>query len=121
MNRCSMKLSTLVLSVGILLLTGCNTIKSIYHWGNYSETLYQYTKTPTNESRAAHKAELNNIISKAQSDSKKVPPGIHFELAMLEANGGDQQIARVHFATERELFPESAKTVALALKEMEAK
>ncbi len=100
-------------------LSGCAS-KTLYHWGNYSDTLYASIKEPTAESRAKHKAELSNIIAKAEQKKKKVPPGIYFELATLEANDGNKEKAKEYFSKEISLFPESKKYVELALKEMES-
>jgi hypothetical protein len=100
--------------------TGCaNT--GIYHWGNYSDTLYSYTKEPSDASKAKHKTELMHIIEQAQQKKKMVPPGVNFELAMLVADEGRLDEARAYFNQEKELFPESKQYVALALSELEAK
>jgi hypothetical protein len=108
----------LLISVLILFITGCaNT--TIYHWGDYSDTLYSYTKEPTNESKLEHKAELISIINLAKSKKKMIPPGINFELAMLLVKKGDNDGASRYFNQEKLLFPESEKYVDLALKEME--
>ena len=115
-----MKIKHLILSSFIIFVTGCaNT--TIYHWCDYSDTLYSYTKEPTNASKSEHKAELINIISQAKKKKKMIPPGINFELAMLLAAEGDTDGAVEYFNQEKTLFPESEKYVALALKEMEAK
>ena len=88
--------------------------------GGYSNSLYTYTKEPSVESRASHKAELMEIIGEAASKKKGVPPGIHFELAMIEAEDGNRGSAMTHFAEETRLFPEAEKYVSLALKELGA-
>jgi hypothetical protein len=113
-----MKINHIIISALILFITGCaNT--SIYHWGDYSDTLYSYTKEPTSESKLEHKAELIKIINLAKSKKKMIPPGINFELAMLLVTEGDNDGAIKYFNQEKILFPESEKYVALALKEME--
>jgi hypothetical protein len=115
-----MNIKQLLISALILFITGCaNT--TIYHWGDYSGTLYSYTKEPTNESKLEHKAELIKIINLAKSKNKKIPPGINFELAMLLVTEGDNEGAVEYLNQEQSLFPESEKYVALALKEMEVK
>lgn len=115
-----MNINYIIISVLILFMTGCaNT--TIYHWGDYSDTLYSYTKEPTNQSKSEHKAELIKIINEAKSKKKIVPPGINFELAMLFVTECDNDQAVEYFNQERLLFPESEKYVAFALKEVEAK
>ena len=110
----------IILSLFFLMLSGCAT-KTMYHWGDYSSTLYALKKEPTTESRNKHKIELIEIISEANEKNKKIPPGIYFELAMMEAEDGNEIVARKHFSLELELFPESEKYVELALLEMGAK
>lgn len=113
-----MNMIQLVIIFLIFSITGCaNT--TIYHWGNYSDTLYSYTKEPSDKSKSKHKTELIKIIDQAKNKKMMIPPGINFELAMLLAGEGDKDGAVEHFHQEKLLFPESEKYVALALKEME--
>jgi len=115
-----MKINYLIICTLFLFISGCaNT--SIYHWGDYSDTLYSYTKEPSNESKLKHKDELIKIINQAKSKNKMIPPGINFELAMLLAVEGDKDGAAEYFNQEKLLFPESETYVALALKKMEGK
>lgn len=99
-------------------VTGC-AAPSIYYWGDYSDTLYQYTKEPSEQTLAAHRAELMDIIETAEKKRKKVPPGIYFELGMIEAKSGNHRMATEYLLKEQSLFPESETYVALALKEIE--
>lgn len=113
-------MNKLLISLTILIsLVGCKS-KEMYHWGNYSHSLYNYTNEPSPESRIQHKAELEKIIALAAKKKKPVPPSIHFELAMLEAEDGNKQQAIALLEQEKSLFPESHKTIELMLKEIEA-
>jgi len=116
-----MKLVEIFLISMLVFLWGCGSANTMYHWGGYSDSLYTYSKEPSAESRASHKAELVEIIDEAKSKKKGVPPGIHFELAMIEAEDGNRSSAIALFAEESRLFPEAEKYVGLALKELEAK
>jgi len=113
-----MKITYLIIIALMTLTTGCAN-KTTYHWGKYSDTLYAFTKEPTNASKSEHIAELTHIIEYAETKKKLVPPGINFELAMLLAEDGNKKGAKKYFNKEKMLFPESEKYVALALKEME--
>ena len=95
--------------VGAMLgLAGCNTVSPAgYYWGDYSDTLYAYTKAPSSETLAAHTAELEDIIQESQERNLKVPPGIHAELGYIMANRGDSQQAVAHYQAEMQLYPES--------------
>ncbi|TLU64610.1 DUF4810 domain-containing protein [Thalassotalea litorea] len=108
----------IAISLAMLTVAGC-AAPTIYYWGDYSDTLYQYTKEPTQETLAAHRNELMEIIDVAEKKRKKVPPGIYFELGMIEAKAGNQKAATEYLLREQSLFPESETYVALALKEIE--
>ena len=101
-----------------LALVGCKATNTLYYWGDYNHTLYNYTKEPTDDTKKAHHDELKDIIETAAKKNKKVAPGIHYELAMMEAEAGNLDIAKMHFAKEAELFPESKRAVELAMKEV---
>ena len=113
-----MKLKPILFAVLAVTLVGCKATNTLYHWGDYNHTLYNYTKEPTDESRKAHLDELKKIITTAEKKNKRVAPGIHYELAMMEAEAGNLQIAKDHLAKEKELFPESKAAVKLAMKEI---
>jgi len=114
-----MKLTKLAaITVIALGLTACQATNSIYYWGDYSGSAYKLKNTPSDESRAEHKASLLNIITNAQKKNKKVPPGIYAELAMLEAEERNVDLALQYFSKEKELFPESTKVVDIMINSM---
>jgi len=116
-----MKYKFIIFLLSIIFLSGCGA-KTIYYWGDYSGSLYDYTKEPSLKTKKSHKAELVNIIKKSEKrKDKKVPPGIYFELAMLYAEEGEVSTAQQYLLKEKDLFPESTKSVELALKELDAK
>lgn len=95
--------------LGSFLLTGCATqvTEAGYFWGNYSTTLYDYTKSPSEETLEAHVTELREIIEASDERELKVPPGIHAELGFMLSKQGKDELAPQHFAQEIELYPES--------------
>lgn len=106
------KLKTLLSAVLALALTACATTSTqIYYWGNYSDTAYQLKKEPSDKTREAHKASLQNILDVAASKNKRVPPGIYAELALMEMEGGQSAQALQLLQQEKMLFPESAQLV----------
>ncbi|RYV03836.1 DUF4810 domain-containing protein [Shewanella sp. OPT22] len=113
-----MKLKTIAFMILAIGLVGCKATNTLYHWGDYNHTLYNYTKEPTDETKKAHMDELKNIITTAEEKNKKVAPGIHYELAMMEAEAGNLDVAKAHLAKEKELFPESKTAVKLAMREI---
>lgn len=96
-----------------LILAGCATHKSLYYWGDYAGTAYDYKKTPSEATRLAHYEELNNIVVKSGEQNKKVPPGIYIELAMIASEMGNANQAMVFLNNEVELYPESENFVSV--------
>lgn len=91
-----------------LLMCGCQTITEAgYYWGNYDQTLYALTKSPSDETQAAHVETLKNIISKSAELNLKVPPGVYAELAYMESRAGNTSEAAKHYQNEVSLYPES--------------
>ncbi|MDC9582017.1 DUF4810 domain-containing protein [Xenorhabdus sp. PR6a] len=94
--------------LGALLLVGCvQAPKSLYEWGNYQSTLYQYyqqDKTGPQEQLQA----LQKVIEQARAKDKPVPPGLHAQMGLLYSKTGNIEDAFQQFETEKKLFPESA-------------
>lgn len=112
-------------SVGIIILLtlalgGCASTDH-YYWGDYEQSLYHYNKNPTTENAAKHKRQLYALLAQAQSYNKPVPPGIYFELALLEAKSDNSAVAIQFLNKEKSTFPESATLVNSILSNMENK
>ena len=86
---------------------GCATHEPMYYWGNYSQSLYKYKKTPTPENQAAHKAVLVKIIEESDKNSKRVPPGVCCEYGYILLKEGNTQEALRYFDLEEKAYPES--------------
>lgn len=100
--------SAVLVVAALIALAGCQTVTPAgYYWGNYSKTLYAYTKSPSQETLAEHTAELQRIIEEAQKRNLRVPPGIHAELGYIEARRGDSALAMAHYQSEMQQYPES--------------
>ncbi|RVT43056.1 DUF4810 domain-containing protein [Rheinheimera sediminis] len=95
-----------------------STNKSIYHWGDYSETAYDYKHEPSDETREKHKKALLAIIANAAKANKKIPPGIYAELATLELQVNNLNEAQAYLLQEKALFPESAHLVDTMLNKL---
>jgi hypothetical protein len=105
--------STSILFVCAAIFSGCVTPLSPtgYYWGNYSRTLYEYTKTPTDSTRQAHENTLKGIINTVDQGRGKVPPGIFTELGKMNMDRGNFTEARKYFELEATHYPESALLV----------
>lgn len=92
----------------LLALAGCQTVTPAgYYWGNYSKTLYNYTKAPSEETLAQHSTELERIVAESTERNLRVPPGIHAELGYIKARRGDNALAMAHYQSEMQQYPES--------------
>lgn len=92
----------------VLALSGCATVTEAgYYWGNYSSTLYNYVKNPSDETVAAHVEELEEIINESAARDLRVPPGVHAELGYIRAKQGDEATSLAHYESEMTLYPES--------------
>jgi hypothetical protein len=91
----------------IVVLMGCATQKPLYYWGNYSNSLYKYKKSPTEENLKAHKAVLLNIIDQSNKLNLRVPPGVCCEYGYLLFKEGKQVEAMQYFDLEEKTYPES--------------
>ena len=89
-------------------LVGCATVTEAgYFWGDYSNSLYRYTKDPSKETLTAHIATVEKMIVEAERRDLRVPPGIHAELGHLKGKQGDAVARDQHFVAEIGLYPES--------------
>lgn len=104
-----MKTTIIAVMSALVLLSGCaaQVTEAGYYWGNYANTLYEYTKSPSEEALAQHVQELQSIIAESKERELKVPPGILAELGYIEASKGNNEAAMAHYEAEMQLYPES--------------
>jgi hypothetical protein len=101
MKRCFF----LLLLLGVLM--GCATQRPLYYWGNYSSSLYNYKKAPTEENLNAHKAVLLKIIDESNKLNLRVPPGVCCEYGYVLLKEGKEEEAMRYFELEEKTYPES--------------
>lgn len=102
------KITILGISAALLLMTGCQTVtESGYYWGGYSETYYDYIKTPSDETLNRHVEELFHIVDKSNEKGLKVPPGIYAEIGYIKEKQGQHTESEKYFLLESEAYPES--------------
>jgi hypothetical protein len=97
-----------LVAVASIALGGCATVTEAgYYWGDYSKTLYKYTKAPSEQTLAEHTVELERIIEESNKRDLRVPPGMHAELGYIKARTGNTALAAAHYESEMQLYPES--------------
>jgi len=84
---------------------GCGAT-TMYHWGDYEDSLYDYYKNPAEVEELTET--LAVIIEKGEPDGR-VPPGIYAEYGYLLLVSGKAGEAMVYFQKERNTWPESCK------------
>lgn len=104
-----MKILASCLIASLVFLGGCaaTVTEAGYYWGDYSQTLYKYTKDPNETTLAGHVEELEDIIATSDEKGLKVPPGIYAELGYIKARQGNDAIAMGYYEKEMSLYPES--------------
>jgi hypothetical protein len=101
-----MNLKNIFYPLLLICFIGCAP-KSIFYWGDYSETLYDYKKNPDEKTLAAHEKSLQDIITASPKKHKQVPPGVYAEYGFLLIKDGKEQEGLVYFDKEATLYPES--------------
>lgn len=91
----------------ILFLTGCQTVRPLYYWGQYEGSLYQNYSNPGKTSPDEQILKLREDITKAAAAGLPVNPGLHAQLGYLYYSKGQLEAAQKEFETEKTLFPES--------------
>lgn len=94
------------------LLAGCAQTKPpLYHWGAYESLIYDMYEHPGKAEPGEQITRLTQDIEQTHAEGKRVPPGVHAHLGYMYYVQGNESAALEEFATERELFPESATFV----------
>jgi hypothetical protein len=89
-------------------LAGCAAPQKMYYWGDYSKTLYQLKKHPSEQSGLVHQQALENIIVESGKNNLRIPPGVHAELGYIYFHQNRKEMAIQNFEMEKQLYPESA-------------
>lgn len=95
----------LILLLGFLI--GCAP-EPIFYWGNYSETLYRYKKSPDQKTLEEHKKSLADIFDESARRHKQVPPGVSAEYGYLLLKDGKEAEGLPYLDKEQALYPESS-------------
>ncbi|MGK3134378.1 DUF4810 domain-containing protein [Pantoea trifolii] len=109
-----LQLSAALIAAGMLAGCAPKGPESIYYWGDYQQQIYSYYKKDSDPQKQIEA--LNLDIEKAKSVNKPVAPGLHAQLGLLYAKTGDTDKAFGQFATEKQLFPESAPYMDFLMK-----
>jgi hypothetical protein len=103
----------------IIFLTGC-VPQTLYYWNNYSQTLYNYKKNPSDEALTKHMKSLETIIKKSEMLNRAVPPGVYCEYGYYLVQSGNITAGQEYFNLEVQKYPESAKFVQIIQGQLQA-
>lgn len=95
------------IALAAFLLTGCETTKPLYYWGNYENTLYLSYKKPEKATPQEQAARLEEDLAQAAARHLSPPPGLHAQLGFAYLELGRTDEAKKQFEAEKALFPES--------------
>ena len=90
----------------VFILFGCAP-QRMYYWGDYSNTLYQSKKNPSDKSVLEHQQALEKILEESQKNNLRVPPGVYAELGYIYFRQNKKDLATKNFTMEKKLYPES--------------
>jgi hypothetical protein len=102
----------------LFLLSGCAP-QPLFYWGDYSETLYDYKKSPDEKTLDAHMKSLQDIFDQSAKLNKRVPPGAYAEYGYLLIKEGKDQDGITYLDKEQTLYPESAVFIQRIKDEMQ--
>ncbi len=91
---------------------GCAAKPKMYYWENYSKSLYDYKKNPSDKTLLEHKQALLKVIEVSQQHQTRVPPGVCCEYAYILMKEGNNKEAMKYLTMEEQVYPESRPFVA---------
>lgn len=100
------RVQVMLLGLFAVLLCGCQP-KTLYYWGDYSNSYYEYMKSPSEETLTEHLASIENIIKMSKRTNRAVPPGVYGEYGYFKLKAGKLDEAVSLFKEEKKLYPES--------------
>jgi hypothetical protein len=102
-----MRWAVLMLVGASILLSACAKPPIAYYWGDYSASLYNAKKGPTEETLQTHKKVLVQIIQESNRQSLRVPPGVYAEYGYLLLKEGKAADGMKYLDLEAQTYPES--------------
>lgn len=90
----------------VILFSSCAS-KTLYDWGDYSKTSYNYYKQQTKESEEALISTYLYMINGINKKTPKVPPGTYCEYGYFLIQKGYREKGIECFKREKKIYPES--------------
>jgi hypothetical protein len=93
----------LVATLPIFLLAGC--VEPLFYWGKYENSLVERY---IDNNPAQTETYLRELMTEAESEHKRIPPGIYADYGFALFKRGDKLGAITYFEKEKQLYPEAA-------------
>ena len=104
----SMRSLAALLLLGAFLLSGCQSARPLYYWGNYENVTYLGYSKPDKATLEFQLQQLQEDVAKAAATHATPNPGLHAQLGYVSYQLGRVDDALREFETEKSIFPESA-------------
>jgi len=91
-----------------VLLAGCATSSTLYHWGHYQDLIYASYAEPGKLPLEAEIEKLEEDRQQALAANQRLPPGWHAHVGVLYHQLGKADQALQELAREKAEFPESS-------------
>lgn len=102
------KITLLGVGATLILMSGCVSPKTLYYYGDYSESYYATKKEATDENMLALQAAIEKAIeNRKDGRSQRVAPGMYANLGYLYLKAGKADRAIENFEKEKATYPEA--------------
>jgi hypothetical protein len=109
----------LTTALAVVVLSGCQTTKPLYHYGSYQSNVYDHFKAQ--DSTVNQQIDdLEKTLATSNKHKLNVAPGIYAHLGYLYLQVGQADTGLNYLAKEKALYPESAQYVDFLLKNAKA-
>jgi len=116
------KRTNLLILIFLVAVVTCScAAPKMYHWGDYSNSLYNSKKNPSDENLLKHKQVLEEIVKQSNEKSLRVPPGVYAELGYIYFRQNNGKEAERYFELEKQLYPESTVFMQRLIQSIEAR
>lgn len=102
----------------LLGLTACAAPQGLYYWGDYETSLIERYVENASQHTDAY---LTQTLAQAQTQQRKVPPGLYADYGFLLYQKGDRAGAIENFKKEQALYPESQALMAKLIDRIQQK
>jgi len=110
---------SIILFASLAILASCTTQKSLYTWGNYEITSYNYLKNSDEKSIQELIDNYQKVIENQKGTRDVVPPGVYADYGFILLQEGKEEKGKEMLIKEIALYPESKIFIERILKMIE--